>query len=300
MTLPIGRGEWIIFDTNIVRGPVEGQGDKLDLVEFQKSKGLHPVGLAIGAALELLYWLQHSASDASFARVGSVLEKFGRILDPEFPIAPETPDLAGFAGLGPYPDNRTRADASSLSKVLWRKLQAIRTREDALRPIEVVLPSGRRMTVAPEGGPKGALKRIGDNWIDPLLVPLAKQLAKEDPEYEGLTDAHAKRFFENTKQKAAAWLGLPIHALERLDLQVQMMLRRTRLVTRPEFQPPKKATSNAAVDTALLFYMVLPAVVCTDDGAFVNAVREQRSEDRVRVMLPSELLGWLRSGVLPT
>lgn len=55
-------------------------------------------------------------------------------------------------------------------------------------------------------------------------------------------------------------------------------------------------SSNPAVDAALLNYMLLPAVVCTADKKFINAVRQIPLPDALRLMTPAELLAWLKTG----
>jgi hypothetical protein len=77
------------------------------------------------------------------------------------------------------------------------------------------------------------------------------------------------------------------------------MVERVRMVSAKGYTPPKEPSSNPAVDAILLFYLVLPAVVCTGDGRFVNSVRSLKSPDRFRVMCPEELIAWLRDGILP-
>ncbi len=116
MTLPIGRSEWIVLDTSIVRAPLERQPDALDLAEFRKLKKLHPVGFADGGPLELMYWLEHSARDDVFERIGPVLDGFSTVLDHEYPLAPGASDLAAFAGLVMYPPSPASCASTTRSR----------------------------------------------------------------------------------------------------------------------------------------------------------------------------------------
>lgn len=132
--------------------------------------------------------------------------------------------------------------------------------------------------------------------MDKPLSELARQ-----QRYEGLAEEHAKGLRRRRRKHLAALLHLPPGNVgrERLELMVEYMVERVRMVTSKSYIPPSQASSNPAVDAILLFYMVLPAVVCTADRRFVNSVRVLKSPDRIRVMLPSELIAWLRDGLLP-
>jgi hypothetical protein len=299
MSLPVGDAEWIILDTTIVRAPLSGQPDLLDLRDLRRLKRKHPVALADGVMVEILRWLEESGSDQDFERVRPVLDAFDRVLDPEFPIAPGGNDLPAFGGLVPYARGVNRRDRSLFAKAIWKNLRTIESRSDVSRPIRFRDSNGRQIDL-PFAGTKAMLRSLAEGWHVEPVAEIAEH-ARARGEDTKLTAAEVSDLTRRMLNIATQALGLsPNHpAIARLHLHAQHMVRWTRLAMQPSFIAPKQKRSNQVVDAILLLYLVLPAVVCTADEKLVRSVRELPSEDRVRVMTPTELVEWLRSGSLP-
>ncbi len=295
-TPAIGPSDWIILDTSIIRGLVQGESESINLVkELRTLRGQHYISLADGAPVEILYWLER-APDETIKRVKPALGELSRILDPEFPIAPGPLDLAEFTGLIRYSPGKSRSDLKRFSKALWKHLRTIASREDLKRDLRYRNSSDQEV-IKRYKGTEGVLRPLQDTWIDSLIAADAKRVG-----YEGLAEEHAERITQRNQKRLAELIHLPPSngVRARLELLNQYMVERVRMVSAKGYSPPKKTSSNPAVDAILLFYMVLPAIVCTADSRFVNSVRSLKPPDRLRVMLPAELLAWLREGILPS
>jgi hypothetical protein len=300
MTLPIGPGEWIVLDTSIVRGVIAGERDAMDLRSLKAARGRHPIGLADGTPIEIMDWLLNRASGEMVTRVQAALEELDPLLDLEFPIAPGPEDSSAFAGLVPFAQGRNRRDLSAFSKALWRQLRTIASREDVSRPLQYRDSTGQERVLS-FLGTSGVLKTMQDGWMVHDIAKLAQETAAGDKNYGGLTDQEVEVLTRSSQRRMAENLRVPPDspAFERVELVARYLVRWTRLAARPTYTPPREPSSNAAIDAALLNYLVMPAIVCTADKKFINSVREIPLPDRVRVMSPAELLAWLRTGVLP-
>jgi hypothetical protein len=296
-----------VLDTSVVRALIQGEHDAIDLGALKAAQGQHPIALADAVPVEIMDWLLKTRDDPMIARTGPVLEKLGPILDPAFPIAPGAEDITAFAGLVPYVEGRNRSDMSRFAKALWKHLRTIGCRDDISRPLKYRNSVGKNI-VQNFLGTGGILQTLQDGWLVHDIAKIAQveaqKRAAETPvnEYPGLSEEEVQTMIRNARQRTVTRLRVPpgSPAIERLELSIRHLIRWTRHAAHPSYKPPKEASSNDAVDAILLYYMVLPAVVCTADKRFVNSVREQPVPDRLRVMTPAELLCWLRSGLLPS
>ena len=300
MTLPIGSAEWIVLDTSIVRGLIAGEPDAIDLAALSVVQGKHPIGLADGAPIEIMDWLLKRASDDVLARVRPALERLTPLLDPEFPIAPGPGNASAFAGLAPYREGHNRRDMSRFLKSLWLRVQTINSREDISRPLRF-RDSGGNECVRTFLGTDEMLKTMQNGWMVHDIAKLAQEMTAKDEEYRGLTDQEVEVMARNCHRRMAERLRIPLDspAFERVELVSRYLIRCTRFAARPSYTPPKEPSSNAAIDAALLNYVIMPAIICTADKRFINSVREIPLPDRVRVMSTAELLAWLEKGALP-
>jgi hypothetical protein len=283
-----------------VRGAIASEREAIDLNALSLLKGKHPIALADGAPIEIMDWLFKRAPEEMMARIGPALERVGRLLDPEFPIAPGPGDMSAVAGWAAYREGQNRRDLSIFSKALWRQLQTITSREDISRPLNY-RDSADRQVVKTFLGTDPMLKKMQEGWMVHNIAKLAQQFAAQDEEYRGLSDADVERLAQRSHQRMATLLRVSREspAFDRVELVSRYLVRCTRLAARPLYQPPKEPSSNAAIDAALLNYLIVPAVICTADKRFINSVREIALPDRVRVMSATELMTWLKTGVLP-
>jgi len=296
MTLPIGRAEWIVLDTSVVRGLIEHESTAIDLTELGSVRGRHPIGVADGAVAETMYWLAR-ARDETLKRVRPALERLSPLLDPEFPFAPGGRGIAEWAGLVPYPPEQDRTSQSRLARMAWRHISQIASREDVNRAM-TVRSRGEEIDLVPQS-PDPVLKGLENAWVTIDVANIAK--GWQEKGQGTFTDEDAEKLVQLQRTMLLSKIGLPSGhpAIKRLDLHILHMTQEMRKAMRPGYAPPNKMKSNPAIDAGLLLYMLLPAVVCTADEKLVRAVRGLGCPDKARVMTPVELLTWLRTGALP-
>jgi hypothetical protein len=278
----------LVLDTNIVRGLIEGRRDFLNVPKLLRLKGAHPVSIADGAFGELLGWLRTAKPDV-LRRVKPTLERLDPVLDGEFPIIVGGSQRWAMIGVIEWPV-RSRADESIVHNASWRHLKSVKDRYSLTKKwIQFRDTRGRVVTLTPMP-PDSNLKGSEDEWWSDVI---------ELPAGQELTSATEERLVRLRREHVARALGIgPLtRGLDRIDLHSHLIARRQREASRKTFNRPKEPSSNDWFDADLLVYVVLPAVICTEDMRFIRAVRQLPHEDRFRVMNLSDLYRWLETGV---
>lgn len=292
MSLPIGKAEWIILDTNIVRGLIEGERSAINLEQLAALKRRHPISVADGAIAELVFWWEH-AEEALLQRVKPALAQLTPILDPGWPIASGGKELLCFAGIIPYPDDKNRRDESELSKAVWRHVSGVESRQDLRRRLTYRNSTGRGIPLV-ASSPEPVLKGLQDTWITKPIAEIIRSMN------ETMDDATAGLLSDTIRDHTAESFGVPREhpAFARLEVHHRVLMHWVRIASQRGYVA-KEMTSNVPIDMTLLYYLVVPAVVCTNDRKLVNVVRSTRLPDSKRVMDANELLNWLGTGELP-
>jgi hypothetical protein len=279
--------EWVILDTSVVRGIIESETDALDPDELAAIKGSRRISIADGAVAELWHWLLRAPVEV-LRKVRPGLLRLERCLDQEFPFAPSARGGASFAGIVPWKEGDSQAEQASHSRACWQHLTRVRSPGDLTRKMKYRDSSGRLALLVPRPPAATSLLRdMQDKWLPPIV---AQSLREQG--IERMTDQDEQQFIARWREKLLSALGIAVSDPRsgRLDLYLQSLARRVRI-----HRPARYPTSNAAMDNALLLYLLLPALICTADSKLVNFVRALPSPDRLLVMRPDELILRLRA-----
>jgi len=205
VSLPIGAAEWIILDTSIVRGLIEGELGSINVEELQDLRGQHRIALADAAPAEIVYWLER-APDKTIRKVRPALKRLDQILDPEFPIAPSPQDIGAFAGLVPYRNETNPRELSLFANALWKNLKTIRWRKQVSRDLRYRNSSGA-LVVKHFQGPEHLLRQMEQDWIAGPIAEIASQFG-----YPEVTEKDEERLTTDIRSQAARSIHLPVLA----------------------------------------------------------------------------------------
>ena len=272
----------IVLDTSAGRnlGQSEAEPPYLSVLSEMKAAG-YVIHLADGAWAELLNQRNRgSMSDAVFERVISRLD---RILNSDVPVFLSGSDLRGYLG-------------EDVGEPAWTEADFVGTSGRAmafLRNATILTPN-----VQLAGGQRAAeevLQEAREAWMshfDRMLEELPP--TTEDDELGGPT-------FEAFRRMVDSESDLPHpHMSRRMDLGIRYAWRQhvRRNRAREPYNPASHRRRNDGIDFDLYYFLMLPALLVTDDTGFGARLEPIQSFQRSWIYTPEQLAAAWRSGTI--
>lgn len=308
----------VVIDTNVARGIGESTDRPawVDTFSRMASSGEYSFSLADGTLAELLNQITKpdgGMDDQCFTRMIQGLETF---LDAEYPIILGKRDLKGMLGVV-REEPWCAIEAKSLSTLTWKKLCDIRSEPQNAQyrsMIEETLQEERDEWIAVfskfdshHARDIDALERhiaelstLGSDTSLSASNSLA-ELQQELHELNNLNELGGMVLNDALADLDAncSLTGIPMSA--RCDLQMRYLYRqwvRTKK-TKCAYSPTSRKKRNDGIDFDLYRYLMLPALVLTEDTAFLAGILDIPSSQKNWFMTPQELANSWQQGEQP-
>ncbi len=304
----------VALDTNVARtlGESTTCPDWLDTFGQMASSGEYAFALADGAFAELLNQItkpEGGMSEPCFSRMIQGLETF---LDPEYPIILGKRDILGMLGIAGK-DPWCASEVRDLSKDGWQKLCNIQSEPKNSQyhsKLEKILQDEREEWIAQF-----------DKFDSHLALELAtvKERIARFQSHSGVYALSFRNLLLDLQQKLHALDNLkelegkvlkdalaeldadrPLAGISmsaRCDLQIRYLYRqwvRTRK-SKHAYSPASHNNRNDGIDFDFYRFLMLPALVVTEDKGFLTRISDIPSSQKTWFMTPQELAAsWLR------
>lgn len=304
----------VVLDTNVARklGESTTCPDWLDTFGRMASSGEYTFALADGAFAELLNQItkpEGGMSDRCFSRMIQGLETF---LDPEYPIILGKKDILGMLGIdgkGPW----CAVEVRNLSKDGWHELCSVqlepKNAQYQLR-LEEILQEEREEWAK-------QFKKFDYHFA--LELASVNRRITELQSLSGVYALSLRNLLREYQQKLLALNNLKelegkvlddalagldadnslagVSMSARCDLQIRYLYRqwvRTRKSKRA-YSPASHNNRNDGIDFDFYRFLMLPALVVTEDNGFLTRISDIPSAQKTWFMTPQELAAkWVR------
>ncbi len=306
----------VALDTNVARtlGESTTRPDWLDTFGQMASSGEYTFALADGAFAELLNQItkpEGGMSDRCFSRMIQGLETF---LDPEYPIILGKKDILGMLGIVGK-DQWCAVEVRNLSKDGWQELCSIQSEPKNAQyhsRLEKILQEEREEWIA-------QFKKF-DSHLALELAAVKGHIAK----LQSLSGVYALSLrnlllefqqklqaLNNLKELEGKVLNAALADLDadrplagvsmsaRCDLQIRYLYRqwvRTRK-SKQAYSPASHNNRNDGIDFDFYRFLMLPALVVTEDNGFLTRISDIPSSQKSWFMNPQDLATrWQQGG----
>lgn len=272
----------VVLDTSPVRNIAHATETPAWVATFaEMSKAGYSFSLADGALTELLFqYLRGSIKKTEHARIVQAIETF---LSPDLPVLPGRKDLMGMIGESDDP--------------AWCEDELVTYSRHALTVLKdpSLLTEKERAKIAP------ALQDDRNEWIA-WFAKFDRGYEKWKAEVPGREkkplNMYEHALLDDELADLAAYSRNPHPDMaERLDLLLRYVWRqwvRTRL-DKFAYDPTRDSNRNDGIDLDLYRYLMLPAVVVSDDKGFHDRIADIKRPQRAWFWRPQALAdAWMR------
>ena len=273
----------IVLDTNCLIELLKGSNKAIDLNQLKKLKKGHPISISDTAIFELLDIIHKGhQSWSSWTDIALTLNS---VIDKKLPIAPSGIDACH---MSKFISNNNSFDYHSYYCALWRRLVSIKNLHDIEKPFEYEDSIGQRFRM--NGVDWNNLSKERDyrhhkwsnavnRWGSSKLNLKAKDVVTTTEEIYQL------------QRKDLASLLTP-QQLDRIDLysrSIALLAARANLSK----EPYVSKDLNDALDFDILFCVMYPGIICTEDRRMKAITSDSGSADKWRVMNGGDLIEFL-------
>lgn len=268
----------VVLDTAPVRGLAYTEEPSWVETFSQMAAQGYSFSLADGTLTELLAQRCRNALTAEECR--KILDRLERFLNPQLPILLGKKDLSGMLGINEEPWNEDECRALSMTG--WKMLKRCADPMDQ------------------QTSPEWALQEERDDWIglfsgwQQIIDEINAEDSSEEPiDVEALSDQMIE-VMERTQDK---WNSLMPPMSLRMHLTNRYYWRQfvRKQKSKNPYDPTSAKKRNDGIDADLYRYLLLPALVVTEDKAFLSGLADIESFQKHWFFTPQMLADeWLK------
>jgi hypothetical protein len=282
----------VILDTCTVRSHLHCIGNQIDLDGIHRSSELLRISIAGGTIFELLEQLIEGR--VQWSEWGQKIRTIDSVLDRRWPIFPTGNPLA----LLSKTQTGEHSNIESTRRLLcaaWDSLRSAACTDDLKAGVNYEDVDGKHYSVrlnAEDLSTRGADLRDGwKGWVG-NVSELINATFKSPPPEDFLADL--------VRKKLGSGLGDSIDLADRLDAAARLVAKFAyeSVNQRTPYNPHSDKRRGDAIDFMMLFYLPLPAIVCTADQPFINRVRATGTPQSRLVLNVSEFNDRMRANAI--
>jgi len=271
----------VVLDTCIARKHLQGDGTTIDGTALTTSREQPRLSLAGTAGAELLEQLIDNR--LPFAEWANRVRTFDELLDPRWPILPTGRQLSAIAGTQTDLSVDLEEERHHLS-ACWRLMRDARCVEDLQRAMPVGVRDGQLIGVRLD---RERLKRVMDSERQSWIAYIERM--NQSLVSEGIGPSDRRRLISLMRSTQGTGPGDPPDLARRLDAVTRMLADFVVMsLGREPYNPRIERRRGDTFDLSLLYYVPLPAIVCTADGSFLNRLRASGAEHSGQVVSVEE------------